>query len=376
MKKIKCIFNIIIIFLLIISCSSSNKDNKEYKEVISTNVYKSTNGKQIARVHFDFNKFNLTRDFIDIETLSNLKTNTNILKLYIYGNTDNKGKDWWNYKLGLRRALTVSNIISTNLHFGNIILESFSYNSPIADNKTESGRYSNRRVDIFIDFVEETFEIQTNLIKVDSKNEFNILSRFNINLRILLIIILVILLLLVLLLLLLLAPKISSSLLLSGSKIAKFFGELIIIFCKGFKYKLNSKYNKIPKTKKLKMDYIKKPRDIKGIERKKFDSGIRKNFIKELYEKYGYSGLKNIGFSDSDILKIKDGKCPNGFQVHHKFPLDDSGNNDFSNLILIRNFPYHLTITNYQNSFMSELNINGGILKNIDFPYVLGDILF
>lgn len=376
MKKIKCIFNIIIIFLLIISCSSSNKDNKEYKEVISTNVYKSTNGKQIARVHFDFNKFNLTRDFIDIETLSNLKTNTNILKLYIYGNTDNKGKDWWNYKLGLQRALTVSNIISTNLHFGNIILESFSYNSPIADNKTESGRYSNRRVDIFIDFVEETFEIQTNLIKVDSKNEFNILSRFNINLRILLIIILVILLLLVLLLLLLLAPKISSSLLLSGSKIAKFFGELIIIFCKGFKYKLNSKYNKIPKTKKLKMDYIKKPRDIKGIERKKFDSGIRKNFIKELYEKYGYSGLKNIGFSDSDILKIKDGKCPNGFQVHHKFPLDDSGNNDFSNLILIRNFPYHLTITNYQNSFMSELNINGGILKNIDFPYVLGDILF
>lgn len=42
--------------------------------------------------------------------------------------------------------------------------------------------------------VEETFEIQTNLIKVDSKNEFNILSRFNIDLRILLILLSLILL--------------------------------------------------------------------------------------------------------------------------------------------------------------------------------------
>ena len=373
MKKIKCIFNIIIIFLLIISCSSSNK---EYKEVISTNAYKSTNRKQIARVHFDFNKFNLTEDFIENAILLDLRTNTNILKLYIYGHTDNKGKDWWNYRLGLQRALTVSNIISTNYPSQNIILESLSYNSPIGDNKTEIGRYSNRRVDIFIDFVEETFEIQTNLIKVDSKNEFNILSRFNIDLRILLIIILVVLLLFILLLLILLAPKISGDLLLSESKIAKFLGKLIIRFCKGFKYKLNGKYNKIPKTKIIKMNYIKKLRDIWKIERNKFKSNIRKNFIKELYEKYGYSGLKNRGFSDIDILKIKDGKCPNGFQVHHKFPLDDSGNNDFSNLVLIRNFPYHLAITNYQKSFAGKLNINGGILENIDFPYVLGDILF
>lgn len=194
MKKIKCIFNIIIIFLLIISCSSSNKDNKEYKEVISTNSYKITNRIQIARVHFDFNKFNLTRDFIENAILLDLRTNTNILKLYIYGHTDNKGKDWWNYRLGLHRALTVSNIISTNYTSENIILKSFSYSNSIADNRTENGRYSNRRADIFIDLVEETLEIQTNLVKVDSKNEFNILSRFNIDLRILLILLLLILL--------------------------------------------------------------------------------------------------------------------------------------------------------------------------------------
>ena len=186
MKKL-----LLIIFLLIISCSSSNK---EYKEVISTNTYKITNRIQIARVHFDFNKFNLTRDFIENTILSDLKTNTNILKLYIEGHTDNKGKDCYNYSLGLQRALTVSNIISTNYHSENIILKSFGYSNAIADNRTEYGRYSNRRADIFIDLVEETFEIQTNLIRVDSKNKFNI------DLKILLIIILIILLLLILLL--------------------------------------------------------------------------------------------------------------------------------------------------------------------------------
>ena len=362
MKKL-----LLITFLFIISCSSSNK---EYKEVISTNTSKITNRKQIVRVHFDFNKFNLTRDFIENSILFDLRTNTNILKLYIEGHTDNKGKDWWNYRLGLQRALTVSNIISTNYPSENIILKSFGYSNSIADNRTEIGRSNNRRADIFIDLVEETFEIQTNLIRVDSKNLHNIKS-LNIDWKILLFILIVLL----LILLLLSTPKISGSLLLSGSKIIKFFGKLIIRFCKGFKYKLKGMDIKIPNTKKLKINYIKKLFDIKKSERSKFDSSVRKNFIKKLYEKYGDLGLKKKGFSDNDILKIKDGNCPNGFQVHHKFPLDDSGNNDFDNLVLIKK-SYHAFITAYQNSFMGKLDINGGILKNIDFPYVIGDILF
>ena len=56
MKKL-----LLILFLFIISCSSNN--NKEYTEVISTNLYK-TNKIQIVRVNFDFNKFNLGREFI------------------------------------------------------------------------------------------------------------------------------------------------------------------------------------------------------------------------------------------------------------------------------------------------------------------------
>ena len=367
MKKL-----LLILFLFIISCSSNN--NKEYREVISTNLYK-TNKIQIVRVNFDFNKFNLGREFIEDSIIPSLETNKNIVKIYIEGHTDSKGKDWYNYRLGLQRALTVSNIIFTNRNLQNIVLKSFGYSNSIADNSTEEGRAINRRADIFIDLVEETFELQTNLIKVDSKNLYNIKS-LNIDWKILLLILVVLLIVLLLILLLLLAPKISGSLLLSESKIAKFFGKLIIRFCKGFKYKLKGMNIQIPNTKKVKINYTKKPRDIHGIERKKFNNSIKPNFIKSLYKKYGDLGLKKIGFSDNDILKIKDGNNPNGFQVHHKFSLDDSGNNDFSNLVLIRNSPYHVTITNYQNSFMGKLNLNGGVLKNIDFPFVLGDILF
>ena len=168
MKKL-----LLITFLFIISCSPN--DNIEYREVISTNLYK-TNKIQIVRVNFDFNKFNLGREFIEDSIIPSLETNKNIVKIYIEGHTDSKGKDWYNYRLGLQRALTVSNIIFTNRNLQNIALKSFGYSNSIADNSTEEGRAINRRADIFIDLVEETFEIQTNLIKVDSKNLYNIKS--------------------------------------------------------------------------------------------------------------------------------------------------------------------------------------------------------
>ena len=77
----------------------------------------------------------------------------------------------------------------------NIVLKSFGYSNSIADNSTEEGRAINRRANIFIDLVEETFELQTNLIKVDSKNKFNI------DLWILLIILLLILLIIIIIIL-------------------------------------------------------------------------------------------------------------------------------------------------------------------------------
>ncbi|TGA96140.1 HNH endonuclease [Sporolactobacillus shoreae] len=83
--------------------------------------------------------------------------------------------------------------------------------------------------------------------------------------------------------------------------------------------------------------------------RKKFDSSVRSNFAKSIVKnEYLINFLKNSGLSNSDISMLKLGKIPRGYNVHHKFPLDDGGTNNFSNLVLIKNHPYHKILTKYQ----------------------------
>ena len=48
---------------------------------------------------------------------------------------------------------------------------------------------------------------------------------------------------------------------------------------------------------------------------------------------------------------------PKGYQLHHELPLDDSGTNDFSILVLMKNELYHKVITNYQNSIARTMRI-------------------
>ncbi|MBS5988049.1 HNH endonuclease signature motif containing protein [Clostridium sp.] len=82
--------------------------------------------------------------------------------------------------------------------------------------------------------------------------------------------------------------------------------------------------------------------------------------------------MKDAGLSEIDILDIKDGFVPEGWQVHHKLPIDDSGDNSFENLVLIKNEPYHKVITNYQNSIVRGLK--EGEIKKIEFPIPEGSI--
>lgn len=76
--------------------------------------------------------------------------------------------------------------------------------------------------------------------------------------------------------------------------------------------------------------------------------------------------MREAGFSDVDILKMKNGNVITGWQVHYKLPLDDSGTNNFDNLVLIKNEPYHKVITNYQNSFTRQLK--PGESQKVNWP--------
>ncbi|WP_258166058.1 HNH endonuclease [Bacillus sp. MYb209] len=83
--------------------------------------------------------------------------------------------------------------------------------------------------------------------------------------------------------------------------------------------------------------------------------------------------LKKSGISDNDIEDMKEyALVPDGWQVHHKTPLDQGGTNDVENLVLIKNHPYHKVITNEQNSLTKGMK--PGDSKIIDFPIPKGDI--
>ncbi|MGM0219158.1 T7SS effector LXG polymorphic toxin [Enterococcus sp. AZ126] len=137
-----------------------------------------------------------------------------------------------------------------------------------------------------------------------------------------------------------------------------------------FTGKLRGKEHTLKNVKTEVIDYIKRsPSEAKKL-RNKFDSSVRKNFLKELGtdEKY----LKQLGFSEKDIARIKNGNVPQGWQVHHKLPLDDSGTNDFANLVLIENEPWHKVITNHQNSVARGMK--PGDIKKVEWPMIDGNI--
>lgn len=45
---------------------------------------------------------------------------------------------------------------------------------------------------------------------------------------------------------------------------------------------------------------------------------------------------------------MSNGKSPDGWDVHHKLPLDDGGTNALDNLVFIEKEPYHKVFTNMQ----------------------------
>ncbi|MFP7735856.1 HNH endonuclease [Priestia aryabhattai] len=112
----------------------------------------------------------------------------------------------------------------------------------------------------------------------------------------------------------------------NGEKDDYFIGTL-----KGEKIHLNGvKVEEIIYTKRL-------PEETAKL-RKKFNSFIRKNFLKEFANdsvRVKYHREASLG--EDDIAKMKDGFNPKGWQVHHNLPLDDGGTDAFTNLVLIKN---------------------------------------
>lgn len=119
------------------------------------------------------------------------------------------------------------------------------------------------------------------------------------------------------------------------------------------------------KTRRIR--YTKRDPGEVAVLRREFNNTVREEFVKHLAADPDRSAkLKAAGLDDLDIQDLKDGVQPAAYQVHHKLPLDDGGTNDFSNLILIKQHPYHKVITNAQNTMIRGMR--PGDMRDLDFP--------
>jgi hypothetical protein len=90
-------------------------------------------------------------------------------------------------------------------------------------------------------------------------------------------------------------------------------------------------------------------------ERLEFDRKIRSDWLRDIGKDRSQE-LLAAGLSQQDINRMcAIGKAPDGYQVHHRIPLDDGGTNDSSNFILIKDNVEHRAMHGYYNP--AELRI-------------------
>jgi outer membrane protein OmpA-like peptidoglycan-associated protein len=105
-----------------------------------------------ARIHFDFNKANIKKEYIPLlkEVAKILKENPNI-NLRIEGYTDDIGPKAYNQKLALKRAMAVKNfLVREGINPERIQVVGFGKERYIAENTTPIGRLTNRRAEFIV----------------------------------------------------------------------------------------------------------------------------------------------------------------------------------------------------------------------------------
>ncbi|MDQ7038541.1 MAG: OmpA family protein [Aquificota bacterium] len=110
-----------------------------------------------ARIHFDFDKYNIKREYIPIlnEVVKTLKENP-FVKVRIEGYTDIIGPKDYNVRLAYKRAMSVKKyLVKHGIPEEKIEIVGFGKERFIATNKTSIGRLTNRRVEFIVIKVQE-----------------------------------------------------------------------------------------------------------------------------------------------------------------------------------------------------------------------------
>jgi OOP family OmpA-OmpF porin len=104
------------------------------------------------RVNFDFDKSSIRKaDISELEKAVEFVKKYPDSKVVVAGHTDGRGTEKYNMKLSQRRADAVKKyLVDKGNKTDRITAEGKGEAEPIADNKTEKGRFENRRVEVLI----------------------------------------------------------------------------------------------------------------------------------------------------------------------------------------------------------------------------------
>jgi hypothetical protein len=103
-------------------------------------------------------------------------------------------------------------------------------------------------------------------------------------------------------------------------------------------------------------EYYKRPRNEFSDLRAEFNSTVCAKFLRTISnDPQNILQLQRAGLTKDQIEGMRRGNVPEGYQVHHKFSLDDTGTNDLDNLILVKLDPFHKALSAHQGSWTSKL---------------------
>ncbi len=104
---------------------------------------------RLDRIYFAFDKWDLLPEsFTQLDELKRLMDKYPEMTIFITGHTDSRGSDSYNFLLSKRRSNAVfEHMVSQGIDESRIEYKGFGETSPVADNATDAGRQSNRRVE-------------------------------------------------------------------------------------------------------------------------------------------------------------------------------------------------------------------------------------
>jgi outer membrane protein OmpA-like peptidoglycan-associated protein len=127
------------------------------EQLQGTGVQVQRNGDQLdlimpGNITFNTNQYDIRSDFFPVlDSVAQVLYKFTDTRLQVTGHTDSTGARDYNYNLSNRRATSVSNYLaSRGVDQNRMITQGVGPDRPIASNDTESGRASNRRVELQI----------------------------------------------------------------------------------------------------------------------------------------------------------------------------------------------------------------------------------